>query len=107
MSRLQFLVRHSGEAALGVLHHDDGVDAEHMDRQRQTAQHVVGHPTTGVADDVRLTEVQAKGREHVDASVHARDDGEPPTRSWISDVCPCGGVPLVGLEQPADLCHAI
>jgi len=28
--RPELLVRHAGEAALGVLHHDDGVDAEHV-----------------------------------------------------------------------------
>ena len=46
----------------------------------EAAQHVVGDAPAGVADHVRLAEVQAEHGEHVDAGVHAGDDGEVPAR---------------------------
>ena len=75
--RTQLLVAHSGQAALGVLHHHRGVHPENAARKSQAPQHVVGHPAPGVADHVGLPEVQAQHGEDVDACVHAGDDGEP------------------------------
>jgi hypothetical protein len=88
-----------------VLHHDDGVDAEDVGRQRQAAQHVVGDPAAGVADHMGLAEVQPEGGEDVDAGVHAGDDGEVAARSGIGDVGPRRGVAGVGGDEAVDLTH--
>ena len=58
----QLFVGHSGEAALGVLHDDDGVDPEHLARQRQAAQDVIGDSAAGIANDVGLTQDAARAR---------------------------------------------
>ena len=78
--RAQLLLGDPGKTALGVLHDDDRVDAEQVDRHRQAAQHVVGDPASRVADDVGVAEVQTEGGVHVDAVVHARDHGQPAAR---------------------------
>ena len=105
--RPQLLVGDALEAALRVLHHDDGVDAEHVRAEGEAAQDVLGDAATGVADDVRLAEVEAERREDVDASVHARDDGEVTARTGVGDVRSRRGVGVVRVEQASDLGHAV
>ena len=105
MTARSSLVRHAGDAALRVLHDDDRVDAEHVARQRQAAQHVVGDPPAGVADDVRLAEVQTEHGEHVDAGIHAGDHGEPAQRLGVAEVSAGRGVARVGAEEAIDLVH--
>ncbi len=81
----QFLVGHAREAAFGVLHDDHRVDAEHVTRKRQAPKDVVGHSTSGISDDVGLTQM-SQGREHIDAWVHAGNDGESSAWAWVGDV---------------------
>ncbi len=82
----QLVVALAGQAALGVLHHHHVLDTEHVAGEGQAAQHVVGHPAPGVADDMRFTEMQAEHSEHVDAGVHARDHGQAASRAGVGDV---------------------
>jgi hypothetical protein len=56
---------------------------------------------------MRLTEVEADGGEHVDACIHAGDDGEVPARERIGHVRPCCGIPLVRAEKSCDLGHGV
>ena len=104
-ARAQLLVGDSGESALRVLHDDDGVDAEHVARERQAAQHVVGHPPACVADHVRLAELQTERREHVDAGVHARDHREVAGRARVGRSGALDRMGLVGGQEPCYLGH--
>ena len=72
----QVVVRRSCEAAVGVLHDDHCVDAEHVTRHGQAPKNVIGHSSPGVSDDMGLTELQAERGEDIDTGIHARDDGE-------------------------------
>ena len=103
---LKLLVGHAGEAALGVLHHHDRVDAEHVGGKGQTPEHVVGHSAASIADHVCLPEVEPNDSKHVDAGVHTGDDGQAAPRTGGGDVGPRRRVRLVGGEEPSDLGHA-
>src|SRR5205085_9344074 len=80
--------------------------AEDVARQRQAAKDVGGDAPAGVPDDVGVAEVQAEDGEHVDAGVHAREDGEVSARAGVVHVGARRGVALVGGEESADLRHA-
>ncbi len=53
-----------------------------------------------------LAEVQTQDGKDVDASIHARHDGEMPTRARVGHVGACGGVGQVGAQEVGDPCHA-
>jgi hypothetical protein len=103
----QFLVTHAREAAFGVLHNDNGVNAEHVTRKRQAPKHVVGHSPSRVSDDVGLAEMQPEGREHIDASVHASDDCESSAWARVGDIGTSGRISLIAGKKPADLSHQV
>ncbi len=102
---MELVVRDPDEAALRELHHDDRVDTEDVGRQRQAAQDDFGHAPAGVADDMRLTEVKTGGGGHLNAGVHARQDGEAPAGPAGSDVGAGRDVAILGGQEPDDLFH--
>jgi hypothetical protein len=101
----ELLVRRARVSAFGVLHDDHRVDAEHVTRERQAPKHIVGHSASGISDDVSLTQTQSERREHIDARVHARDDGESSARAWVGDVRTSGRISLVVGKQATQLSH--
>ncbi len=105
MSSRELLVGYSGQAAIGVLHDHDCLNAQHLAGQGQTPENVVGHSTSGVSDHMDLTEVQPEYGEDVNPRIHARDHSHPATRARICDVGPGGGVSLVRFEKFDDLVH--
>ena len=52
------------------------VDVEEVRREHQRAQHVVGHPGAGVAQDLDVALLHAEQLQRLDAAVHAGDEGE-------------------------------
>jgi hypothetical protein len=52
-----------------------------------------------------FAEMEAENGEYIDASVHARDDGQVPARAGVGHICTSRGVSLVGVEQAHDLRH--
>ena len=87
----ELLVGDAGETALGVLHHHDGLGAEHMRGDRQAAHDVGRDAPPGIADHVGIAEVQPEDREHVDTGVHAGDDGHLAARALVVDLSAGGG----------------
>jgi hypothetical protein len=76
-ARPQFLLRKSGQAAVGVAHHDDLVDVEQVMRHGKRAQHVVRYQAARVAQDVRIARAQVQRLFDQHARVHACHDGQP------------------------------
>jgi hypothetical protein len=89
-----------GHAAVGVLDQGDVTDAEHVHRHGQRPEDVLGQPGAGVAQDMRLAEVEADHVEGVDARVHAGHDGQLAARHGrqVPDAVR-SGVSLVGREK--------
>ena len=60
------------------VHHDpDLLGPQSPLRQRQRSADVLGHQPAGVADHVRLAELEIRRDERVDPAVHAGDDRQP------------------------------
>ena len=88
------------------MHHRDAVDLELDRRLDERPDGVVGRAGPGVAQHVGLPGCEPEGLVHIDAAVHAGEDGEPAggDRSQIASV-ELGGVLGVALEQIFEVLH--
>src|SRR4051794_3530679 len=77
---LEVVVAEGEHPAVGVVDEDDLLGAEQPLRDREGADLVVGHDPAGVADHVRVAQLQTEDRIRVHARVHACHDGDLPGR---------------------------
>jgi hypothetical protein len=104
---LEAVVAEGQHPAVGVMDDQHLARAQQPLRDQQRADHVLGHDAARVADDVRLALLQAEQAVHVQARVHAGDDGDGPGRAvgqvTLGEPGRVGAVPLeqlVGVAQP-------
>ena len=70
------------------------------------ADHVVAHNAAGIPQHVRFAALQPKSREHVDSTVHARDDRQPPGWTCLEPVRILARARPLGGEELVDDPHA-
>lgn len=77
---LEILIAETKHAAIRVMDDEVLVRAQQVRRNYQRAQRVVGHAPPGVANHMRIAQIQAEKCLRMKPRVHARDDGQPAGR---------------------------